>query len=281
MKKTLYNSIVAVAAMALMAACGGNQNKTPEATDTTTAEGISVCSEADWVTVYGITDREGEQSVDLFRGQDDALLESLLAEGQTGFRSAFNVFVAVGEEHTVLFDAGIGTQGGGTMVEKLRSLGIEPEALKDICLTHLHFDHIGGLLTDGQAVFPNATLHLSQREYDAYAGDERWQQVLAAYDGRIETFGDSAMLFDGLVQTIPAYGHTPGHTVYTVGTCLIAGDLLHAQDLQLQHPDFCARYDADPAQAVAMRRHYYGYARENGLYLCGAHCYDTFIDLSY
>lgn len=280
MKKSLYTFIFA---FVMLVACNGR--KTADTVDTTGNNPIEVSDSIEQgitsedITIYGITDREGEQSADLFRGYDDSLLDSLLADGQTGFRSAFNVFLAVNDSRTVLFDAGIGSQGGGVMLEKLHGLGIEPEKVDDICLTHLHFDHIGGLLNDGLAVFPRATIHLSQPEFEAYAGDERWQQVLKAYEGRVETFADNAVLFDGMVQTLPAYGHTPGHTVYRVDNCLMVGDLLHAQDLQLQHPNFCARYDANPDKAVEVRKNIYNYISAKGLVLCGAHCYDHFIKL--
>lgn len=272
---------VAFLALAL-AACGigNNRDMEPGTGDAvaSVADGISRCAAAEGLTLYGITDREGMQATDLFRGYDDRLLDSIAAD-QGGFRSAFNVFVAQNEGRIVLFDAGLGQQAGGTLVAKLKTMGLTPDAIGDICLTHLHFDHIGGLVHEGKAVFPNATLHLDRRECAAWADDARWQQVLAAYDGRVQTFAADTALFNGLVQTRQAYGHTPGHTLYEVGNCLIVGDLLHAQDLQLSHPDFCSHYDADHNQARAVRKQTYRRLRESGQYLCGAHCYDHFIDL--
>ena len=106
-----------------------------------------------------------------------------------------------------------------------------------------------------------------------------WRQIESAYQGRIVTFAASAQLFDGRVHTIPAPGHTPGHTVFQIGNFLIAGDIVHSQDLQLQYPDFCARYDQDPAQAVATRKEILAYGQDNHLRLCGAHCYEMFISL--
>ena len=100
---------------------------------------------------------------------------------------------------------------------------------------------------------------------------------MEAYRGRVATFDSCGMLCDGLVQSIQAFGHTVGHTVYRVGRCLMVGDLLHAQDLQLRHPAFCARYDADPVQAQATRLRFYNLAADSNLYLCGAHCYERFI----
>ena len=109
--------------------------------------------------------------------------------------------------------------------------------------------------------------------------NDLWKQVQSAYKGRIKTFADRDTIIDGIVATIPAPGHTPGHTVYQVGNCLIAGDLIHCEDLQLLHPDFCARYDNDPAAAVKARKEILQYASTNHLLFCDAHCYDHFIQL--
>lgn len=281
-------AMVAVAAMGF-AACGGG-NKPAENNDSVqTAQewnGVSVCSETYCVEVIGIQDREGEQAVDLFRGSfDDALLDSLLAPGQTAFRSAFNVYIARGRayyddtvDHTVLFDAGIGPQAGGKLLERMQSIGIEPEDIDAVCLTHLHFDHLGWLLdTAGRVVFPNADIHLSEAEMVSGKDNERWQQVLAAYGERVKPFAGNGKILDDLVYAEVLPGHTPGHTIYLVGTCHIVGDLLHAQDLQLKYPDFCARYDADPDRARKVRKSIYAESIEHELTLCGAHCYEHFI----
>ena len=281
-------AMVAVAAMGF-AACGGG-NKPAENNDSVqTAQewnGVSVCSENDCVEVIGIQDREGEQAVELFRGSyDDALLDSLLAPGQTAFRSAFNVYIARGRayyedtvDHTVLFDAGIGPQAGGKLLERMQSIGIEPENIDAVCLTHLHFDHLGWLLdTAGRVFFPNADIYLSEAEMASGKDNERWQQVLAAYGERVKPFAGNGKILDDLVYAEVLPGHTPGHTIYLVGTCHIVGDLLHAQDLQLKYPDFCARYDADPDRARKVRKSIYAECIEHELTLCGAHCYEHFI----
>ena len=236
--------------------------------------------------IFGWVDVANEMSADLFRGSyNDSLLTALMPTGAS--RSAINVFMAVDSTHKVLFDAGLGADKGGHLLENMKKAGVDPSEITDICLTHLHGDHIGGLLLNGRAVFPNATLYLSQEEYNAWkdggpmaANNALWKQVMAAYQGRIVTFRDGEQLFGGMVVAKLAPGHTPGHTVYEVGgICLIAGDLLHAQDLQLEHPQFCARYDSDPAQATTTRIRIFDELRSNGLYLAGVHCYKHFINL--
>jgi glyoxylase-like metal-dependent hydrolase (beta-lactamase superfamily II) len=290
MKNTLF---LLAATMLLTVSCrnGNSQSQTTnnpqEPTFTiTTKESVSLLFKNDKPMIIGLVDKENEMPKELFLGSyDDDLLATLMPEGAS--RSAINAFLVIDSSHTILFDAGLGADNGGSLLESMKKAEIEPAKVTAVCLTHLHFDHIGGLLLKGQAAFPNATLYLSKEEYDAWGdggtmakNNGMWKQVMEAYKGHIKTFHDGEKLFDGLVVAELAPGHTPGHTVYTVdGFCLIAGDLLHAQDLQLEHPQFCARYDTDPAQAVTTRTRILKSVRDNGQYFAGAHCYDHFINL--
>lgn len=301
MKKTFFKATAAILSL-FCAACGPNSSQTEPADTsaeqnfTSNIEGVTVkdgiskyylngeCT-IDSDVIFGIQDRASEMSIDLFKGSyNDSILQALLPEGSS--KSAINVFLFSSLQHNILFDAGLGTQSGGALMDKLDTLGINPSDIDAVCLTHLHGDHIGGLLANGKAAFPKATLYLSQKEFDAWSNqgsmskqNDLWKQVQSAYKGRIKTFADRDTIIDGLVATIPAPGHTPGHTVYQVGNCLIAGDIIHSEDLQLQHPDFCARYDNDPAAAVKTRKEILQYASTNRLLFCDAHCYDHFIQL--
>ena len=292
MKKQL---LFAVLALLLATGCN-NQNSTGQtglaqttkepASTLTKKDGITILSENEEALLVGLTDMENEMSSQLFLGSyNDSLLAALMPTGAS--QSAINAFMVKSASHTILFDAGLGAEKGGRLMENMKKAEVNPLDVNAVCLTHLHTDHIGGLLLGGRAAFPNATLYLSQAEYDAWGDDGPmaannglWKQVMEAYKDHIVTFGDGEQLFDGLVVAELAPGHTPGHTVFTVdGRCLIAGDLLHAQDLQLDHPQFCARYDSDPAQATATRIRILNGLRENGLYFAGAHCYEHFINL--
>ena len=295
MKTTLH--LLAAMLLLLAASCqNGTSQETnnPQEADTpqeTTfiieeKDGVSLLCHGDKPLVFGWVDVANEMSADLFRGSyNDSLLAALMPTGAS--RSAINAYMAIDSVHKVLFDAGLGADRGGRLLESMKKAEVDPSEITAVCLTHLHGDHIGGLLLDGRAAFPNATLYLSQEEYDAWkdggqlaANNALWKQVMAAYQGHIVTFRDGERLFDGMVVAKLAPGHTPGHTVYEVGgSCLIAGDLLHAQDLQLEYPQFCARYDAKPEQATATRIRIFDDLRSNGLYMAGAHCYKHFINL--
>lgn len=289
MKTKILKATAAMLAI-LFAACGNHAADTTTA-DTTSAQpqelqpGVTIYTVNDTLQVAALQDVANEMSRDLFVGSfDDSLLLQLMPTASTP--SAINAFMALTPSHTILFDAGLGSQAGGTLLQKLELIGRTPADVDAVCLTHLHGDHIGGLLKDGQAAFPNATLYVSATESAACVEGgalarmaDLWAGVQKAYSGRVVTFADSTQLFGGLVKTIPAPGHTPGHTLYLVGNCLMAGDIIHAQDLQLEHPDFCARYDQDPQAAVPMRKHILDLVAQNSYLLCDAHCYDPFIKL--
>lgn len=289
MKTKILKATAAMLAI-LFAACGNHAADTATA-DTTSAQpqelqpGVTIYTVNDTLQVAALQDVTNEMSRDLFVGSfDDSLLLQLMPAASTP--SAINTFMALTPQRTILFDAGLGSQAGGTLLQKLELIGRTPADVDAVCLTHLHGDHIGGLLKDGQAAFPNATLCVSATESAACVEGgalarmaDLWAGVQKAYSGRVVTFADSTQLFGGLVKSIPAPGHTPGHTLYLVGNCLMAGDIIHAQDLQLEHPDFCARYDQDPKAAVPMRKHILDLVAQNGYLLCDAHCYDPFIKL--
>ena len=289
MKHTLF---LLATTMFLASSChNGNtqaQTDTPQdpAITITTKGGVSLLLKDDKPMIFGLVDKENEMSKELFLGSyNDSLLTKLMPKGAS--RSAINAFIAIDSSNMILFDAGLGADKGGRLLKSMKEANLDPAKVNAVCLTHLHGDHIGGLLIDGHAAFPNATIYLSQEEYDAWGdggpmakNNGMWKQVMEAYKGHIKTIHDGEKLFNGMVVANLAPGHTPGHTIYTVdGICLIAGDLLHAQDLQLDYPQFSARYDTDPAQATATRTRILKSVLDNGQYLAGAHCYDHFINL--
>jgi len=194
----------------------------------------------------------------------------LLDVGDTGF------LVNTGKQ-VILVDAGAGTwYGGGALgrlVDSLRSAGYAPEEVDRVLVTHLHSDHIGGLTTqDGKRVFPNAEVFVSKAESDFWLSPEiaakapkdaqpffqAAQAIAAPYikAGKWRTFNGSEAIADG-IQLISLHGHTPGHTGYEFSSkgqkILFWGDTIHAQIVQLRHPEITVVFDNDPAAAAAMR----------------------------
>ena len=193
---------------------------------------------------------------------------------QEGVPSSMNCVLLRCGGKTILIDAGLGAPFS-QLLPKLKEEGITPEALSLIYITHMHPDHIGGLLKDGKPTFPNADIYINQVEAEAWKampGDagKLPNAVLAAYNSHLHLF-EAGDTLPGGVQSFAAYGHTPGHTVFQVDSILVIGDLIHGAALQLEHPEYGPSYDMDAEAARQSRIRILNYARQNHLTMWGMH----------
>ncbi len=212
------------------------------------------------------------------------------AKPEKAFTMSLNAYLLVSKKNTILIDAGFGNR----LFTHLKKLSIQPEAIDTILLTHMHPDHIGGLLKDNSVAFPQATLWLAKQEYDYWTNKDIQkalpqnkqqafilaQKVLAAYGDKVRTFSpqDIAKQEDFLfenVKAIAAFGHTPGHTAFLVGegkdALFIWGDIIHAENIQLAHPEIGVIYDVDPKQAIETRKYLFDYIEKNNIKVTGMH----------
>ena len=259
-----FNSVAVAAALLSVASCG-NSVDGPEGTKTLQTDGIRIT----WIQ-DNAKERLMERS--LFPDASDSLVAGLGL--QDGVPSTVSVFLVETDGKKMLFDTGLGLPDS-RMLPSLQALGVAPEDIDYLYLTHFHGDHIGGMLKDGKPVFTNAKVYASKKEYDAWMAmsDDRKAQVeetMAAYQDRLHLFtaGDT---LPGNVLSIDAPGHTPGHTVYRVGDFLIVGDLMHGVALQMEHPEISASYDMDFPSAVSARKEVLKYASDSSLTMAGMH----------
>ena len=207
----------------------------------------------------------------LFPDAPDSLIAELgLEEGIPASVSAFLVKTGGNE---ILFDAANGAPDSQLM-QVLESLQTTADEIDYIFITHLHGDHIGGLLKEGEAVFSNALVYINKTEYDAWMAMEGRQSeglrnICSAYGERVKTFTLEDELPCG-IEAVEAYGHTPGHTAYRVGDALIAGDVMHGTALQARYPEFSAGFDMDKEMSVKTRRAILKMAEE-GVKVYGMH----------
>ena len=246
--KTRFFSILAAALM--IAACGGRSSD---------------------VEVFPIQDNANPRLMAraLFTEAPDSLFESLGL--QDGIPSSVCAFLVKVDGKNILFDAANGAPDSRLM-SVMDSYGVSPDAVDYIFITHMHGDHIGGLMKDDTAAFPNAELYINKVEYDAWMAvpQESLLAMAKAYEGRLKTFAITDVLPCG-VEAIEAYGHTAGHTAYKVGNNLIVGDIMHGVALQLEHPQYCARFDADHKQSIRTRKEILNMGKEQRLKIYGMH----------
>ena len=193
---------------------------------------------------------------------------------QDGIPSSMNCFLLKTQGKTILLDAGLGAPFS-QMLPKLKEQGVTPEELELVFITHLHPDHIGGLLKDGKPTFPKAKVYVNRVEAEAWQAmnsdkAKLAKAVLGAYKDRLHLF-EAGDTLEGGVKSIEAYGHTPGHTVFQKDNILVIADLIHGAALQLKHPEYCPSYDMNPDAARQSRLRILKYARENNLTMYGMH----------
>lgn len=218
--------------------------------------------------MWTLQDVRSRMSVDLFPDVDSSLLRRLMPNGDA--ESAINVFLIHKNDRYFLFDTGLGSYSGGALLDNLAAIGVSPADIDVICITHVHQDHIGGLLSHDTAVFPKARVYFPEKEIEGPYKNETMRQIGKAYASRIYAFMIGGTV-EGCIQTIDASGHTPGHAVYKVDELYIIGDLIHAADLQIPHPECCAIYDENPERAVATRKRIYHLLEEPGSWAAGMH----------
>lgn len=166
----------------------------------------------------------------------------------------------------LMLDTGNDGLGGVPQLLKngLAEVGIQPEQVHDVLLTHAHADHISGCANaEGKPFFPNATYHISVDEWDFW----RQPKVLNSTDkhatairrelipiaDRVQTFVPGYVL-DG-VEALSAYGHTPGNVVFRLSsqgeTLYYLGDT-YINPVHIAHPqwDFDLDMAFDAARAT-------------------------------
>lgn len=228
---------------------------------------------------------------DAIPGELDQLLHHNFLDSVV--ETSITAFLVKANNQLILIDAGSGSFFGaalGKVKQNLLAIGIRPEEINVILPTHLHVDHVGGLVSDGKMVFPNATVYISKPEaafwLDAankQTANKRAQPFfdgaqasIAPYQqaGKVKTFEPGAQLFPGL-SSAPALGHTPGESFYILeskGQKLVFwGDIVHAGAVQFANPAVTIDFDVDLTVAEATRKKAFEEAAKNGYWIAAPH----------
>jgi len=238
-------------------------------------------------TIYAIEDGYALRNpLEHFTQSSEDDWEAHELEEDGGLRLRYGCFLLAAADHRILVDAGMGTHRTGDFVAgqtlgALETLGIGPETIEMVIQTHMHFDHIGGTLSEERAaVFPNArhVHHTTEWEHWSKAespGGEaaRWIMEPLLDEGLVDFIDEDLIVGDG-VEAVPTPGHTPGHVSVRVKSgsteVLIGGDLSN-QPIQTRHPEYNLPFDIDHDMATATRRRAFEELSGSGILFLAGH----------
>ncbi|MEM6902194.1 MAG: MBL fold metallo-hydrolase [Pseudomonadota bacterium] len=206
-----------------------------------------------------------------------------------GMRLGFTPTLVNNGRELVLFDAGNGNARGpetGLLVTNLAKAGYTPEQVDVVAITHMHPDHIAGLITDGAPTFPKARYVVPTAEYDFWtnpdlASNQRLSGIHALVTERVKPLaekisfiGDGEKVVTG-ITAVAAHGHTPGHTLFRVESggksLLITADTANHFVFSLQRPDWHFQFDFEPEAAAATRRKVFNMLAADKMAFIGYH----------
>ncbi len=195
------------------------------------------------------------------------------------FDWSLNVVMVRSGGQTILIDAGLGLDPdlnlprAGQTIRRLESAGIDLGSVTDVVLTHMHMDHVGGLLVDGvkQRLRPDLRIHVAADEVKFWEAPDftrvsmppGFPDALRAtakrfaieYRNQLRLFDDEHVVAPGVVVRRTG-GHTPGHSVVRMASggdgLTFAGDAVFA--VGFEHPDWHNGFEHDPEEAVRVRR---------------------------
>ncbi len=179
---------------------------------------------------------------------------------------------------TIMFNSGTGAQlspDAGKLAANMQAAGIDAKAISTVLITHFHPDHIFGLMakeTNAQ-VYPDAEIVVPAEEYKFWTDPsvfaklpERSHGLAKRVQATFPTWKNIRQIEAGAetapgIRALAAFGHTPGHTVYHLGSgadqLFVLADITNIPALFVRNPGWHAFFDADPIAAEANRRKYF------------------------
>ena len=188
---------------------------------------------------------------------------------------ALNVVVVRSGGRTILIDAGMGMEfpdlkRAGRLVQRLEGAGIDLASVTDVVLTHMHMDHVGGLLIDGvrDRLRPDLRVHVAAAETKFWESPDfsrvsmppgfpdalrrTAKRFLKEYDSQLRPFETEYEVAPGVLVHRTG-GHTPGHSVVRLASggdrLTFAGDAVF--QVGFEHPDWYNGFEHDPEEAAA------------------------------
>jgi glyoxylase-like metal-dependent hydrolase (beta-lactamase superfamily II) len=189
-----------------------------------------------------------------------------------------NVVVVRSGSQTILVDAGLGMDPdlnlpqAGRLAQRLEAAGIDLASVTDVVLTHMHMDHIGGLLIDGvkDQLRPDLRIHVAAAELKFWESPDFSRAVMppgfpdalrraakrfvSLYHNQLRPFQEQYEVAPGVVVHRTG-GHTPGHSVVRLASggdrLTFAGDAVF--QVGFDRPDWHNGFEHDPEEAARVR----------------------------
>ena len=197
-------------------------------------------------------------------------------------------YVLDSKEGLMLIDSGFGDIEPGVMYDNFIAAGYNPDNVKIVLLTHLHGDHIGGLIKGNQKIFKNATIYVNDIELNFWKNRDNYRIVpemmrycFDAVDTLIRIYGPQIKTFKDGEQVVPwltpinVAGHTAGHTMFELNydgeKRFIWGDIIHCLDVQAKYPEVTVEVDTDREQAKLSRMRALELAADTDILVFGEH----------
>ncbi|MBH5402533.1 MBL fold metallo-hydrolase [Bradyrhizobium sp. CNPSo 4010] len=197
---------------------------------------------------------------------------------QDAFDWALNAVMVRSGDKTILIDAGLGSDPdlhlprAGQLIKRLEAAGIDLSSVTDLVLTHMHMDHVGGLLVDGvkERLRKDLRIHVAAAEVKFWEAPDfthtnmpqgfpdalraAAKQFVKMYGSQIRPFEEQREVAPGVVVRRTG-GHTPGHSVVRVASggeaLTFAGDAVFA--VGFDQPEWHNGFEHDPEDAARVR----------------------------
>jgi len=215
-----------------------------------------------------------------------------LSDGTIPAGTSLNGYLINTGKQLLLIDTGAGTllgPGLGKLVDNLRAAGYQPEQVNEIYITDMHPAHVGGLLSQRKAAFPNALVRVFRPEAEHWlakssmaaapiADRQQFAQVAASLKpyapaGRLQTFDDEVELAPG-IRALPGAGHLPGQTSYAAQSgrekIVFCGEAPRGAANQVPAPLLVIRFDKDQVTAAGGRTALFKDIATHGYWMAGA-----------